>query len=54
MTKEELKNYLKENLKISIGIGQNSYRDTLEVRLYLEDEFFSYSEIDIDELPINQ
>lgn len=53
MTKEELKNYLKENLKIAIGIGEKSYRDTLEVRLYLEDESISYSEIDIDELPIN-
>lgn len=53
MTKEELKDYLKENLKIAIGIGENSYRDTLEVRLYLEDDIISYSEIDIDELPIN-
>lgn len=49
MTPEELKNYLKENLKISIEMGRNSYRDTIEVSLYLEDDFISSSEMYIDE-----
>lgn len=50
MTQEELKDYLKENLKISIEIGKTSYRDTIEVSLHLESDFISSSEILIDEI----
>lgn len=50
MIPEELKNYLKENLKISIDFGEESYRDTIEVSLYLEDDLISYSDMFIDDL----
>lgn len=53
MTPEELKNYLKENLKISIETGRTHYRDTIEVNLSLEGDPISSSEVFIDEF-INQ
>lgn len=49
MTQEELKNYLKENLKILIETGRTHYMDTIEVNLLLEGDLISSSEIFIDE-----
>lgn len=50
MTPEELKNYLKENLKISIALNEAFWNDSIKVSLYLENDVISTSEILIDEL----
>lgn len=38
MTREEIKNYLKEHLKIELYIHRESYRDYLGVRIILDGE----------------